>query len=243
MPNINRYETALEIISSTAIECGLGAVNNVAVNTDPAIKQLQRLLTNSGRWMALKYQWPQLLRDHTITTAGGDTGKYPLPDDFGHMIDQTGWELTQSYPLNGPLSSQDWKVLQANNADPVYLSFRFREGEFWIFPQPPPVGLQFTFEYISRGWVQDAVNSAVRKDNIVNDADVVMFEPMVMTQFLRKRFLAARGFSTQSAEQDFQEVMDLWSGKNVGAPVLSMVNGRGFPLIDIANAPDTGYGL
>lgn len=242
MANFSRYETALEVINSTAIECGLGTVTNFSSSTDPAIQQLALLLTNAGRWMGTKYPWPQLLRDYSVTTAALDTGKYDLPDDFGYMLDQTGWELTQSFPIIGPLSSQDWKVLQSNNVDPIYVSFRFREGQLWVFPQPPPVGYSISFEYISRGWVLDT-DGTTYKDKITIETDVVLYEPMLITQFLRKRFLAARGFSTQSADQDFEEIMDLWRGKTVGAPVLSMTGRRGYPLIDVRNSPETGYGL
>lgn len=242
MPDFNRYETALDIINSASIECGLGPVVNFSSSTQGHIKQLATLLTNCGRWLAAKAVWPELIRDFSLTTQSGDTGKYDLPADFGYMLDQTGWETTGSYPIAGPLSSQDWKMLQAGNIDPIYVGFRFRERQLWLYSQPPPVGLTIQFEYISRGWVLDADGTTYR-DNVTAEDDKVLYEPLIVTQFLRKRFLAARGFSTQSADQDFQEVMDMWRGKGTGAPVLYMTGRRNYPLIDIRNAPETGIGL
>jgi len=110
-----QYDTAKNIINAAAVECGLGVSSDPYASQDPAFVQLVQLLVSAGQELALKFPWEQCVKKYTITTAALDTGDYSLPSDFNWMIDQSGWEATQRYPLGGPLDSQDWQMLTNNN--------------------------------------------------------------------------------------------------------------------------------
>jgi hypothetical protein len=245
-----RYDTAGDIINSAAVECGLTAVSDPFASTDPAFIQLVQLLTNTGRELLGLYQWNRFVKTHSITTVvPPDTGDYDLPDDFAFMIDQTGWTPTNAglgLPLGGPLSEQDWAYLVNTNlaSSTIYVSFKMSQGQFQVLPQPPPTGIDIIFSYISRYWVAlSAAPTVAASDKITASDNVVFYEPILITKFLKLRFLESKGFDTTAASQQFQSVFMQWTGKDVSAPVLNAARMRVFPYLGWRNIPETNFGL
>jgi len=242
-----RYDTAANVINLAASECGLTAVPDPYVSLDPAFIQLRNILTAAGRELIALHDWQRLIKTHTITTVvPPDTGDYDLPADFGRMIDQTGWTPTNRLPLGGPLSPQDWTYLVNTNlaSSTVYVSFRQAQGQFRVLPQPPPTGIVMNFEYISRYWVATAAAPTVlAKDAPTAADDVILYEPILITKFLKLRFLEAKGFDTVAASKQFEVTFMQWTGNDISAPTLSMARMRVFPYLNWRNVPETNYGL
>ncbi len=249
-----RFETAGEIINQVLAESGLVPVSNPYSNQDPAVVQLTYLLTTVGRQLVMLHPWQMLQREHVITTQVGDSGKYTLPSDFDHMIDQTAWSRTQRVSVPGSVSPQIWQYLRGRNlvSSTIYLIFREAEGEFWVFPQPPdaavPVGLTVAFEYISRDWVQTAdtvgTSTPAYRDKPIESGDLVLFDPLLAVKMLKLRFKEARGADSTAAQNEALQVFASKTGQDVGA---ENINAAGmthpYPYLDLwRNTPDTGYG-
>lgn len=238
--------TANNILNRAAVEIGLEPLDDPFGSTDPFFVQLKFLLQSLLEDMALAYPWEQHRREHQIQTVAADTGDYPLPDDFHYMIDQTGWERTGNVPLFGPLSPQDWAYLLGRDlvSQTIYASFRLMEGNFSIFPQPPPSGLDINFEYQSQFFVRDGVDPQIFKPAVIIGIDVPLFDRTLLTRGLKARYLESKGFDSTAASFQFDKIFNMLTGKDKGAEVLSAGrNSRGFPYLDTYNnAPDTGYG-
>ena len=189
--------------------------------------------------------WSFLNPTTTIAITAGD-GDYDLPDDFGYMIPQTGWERAENVPLGGPLSPQQWAYLFGRDlvSFTIYASFRIMENKFNIFPQPPPNGLDIFFEYISREWVSSSAGGGDPDgDTVTRNDDIVLFKPVMIVQYLRFKFLDAKGFNSVSASQAFAKAWDQATEGNKSAPVLNA--GRraaGIHYLDFRNIPNTNYG-
>lgn len=246
---MSRYETAAQIINGAASECGLTAVSDPYASTDPAFVQLCTLLGSAGQEMLVLYEWQKLVKVHTITTSvPPDTGNYDLPDDFGYMIDQTGWTPTNAgsgLPLGGPLSEQDWTYLINTNLAnaTIYVSFKIAEEQFQVLPQPPPDGIVINFEYISRWWVALTDTTTPAKAAPTQSDDVILYEPILMKKFLKLRYLEAKGFDTTAAVGQFLTMFNAWTGRDTTAQILNMARSRFFPYLGYRNIPETNYGL
>ncbi len=94
-----RQKTANDIINRAAVECGLLRDNNPVGSTDENFIQLTELLNAVGQELVEVHPWQVLVKEHQITTSRFDTGNYPLPADFAYMIDQSGWERTNTRAL------------------------------------------------------------------------------------------------------------------------------------------------
>lgn len=243
---MSRYETASQCIGQVCIECGLDVPSDVYASVDRKIVQLRGLLTSSGRELISMREWQRLNVSYSFTVVFGDTGFYNLPADYGCHVDQTDWNPTNRLPLGGPLTPQDYTYLLATNlaSSTIYISFREKDGQFVVLPQPPPVGQVITFEYNSRYWIATNVAPTVlAKDAPTANDDILLYEPIVIQKLLKLRFKEATGFDTNAACQQFENAIDAWGGKDKSAPVLNAARSRGFPYLDDRNVPETNYGL
>lgn len=243
-----RYDTAQAVINAAANECGLAtpASFNPFTSNDAAYVQLVALMTQAGRELYGMHEWNILQKNFSQTMLSTDSGSYNLPADFGYMIDQTGWNPTNRLPLGGPLTPQNWEYLVSTGLakSTIYVSFKISQGLFQVLPQPPPNNSVITFEYISRWWA--AVTGAPTtpaQDFVQLATDVVLFEPILISKLLKLRFLEAKGFDTSAAAQQFINVFNQYTDKDVSAQTLNMARNRVFPYLGWRNIPETNYGL
>lgn len=243
---VDRYITAQEIINRAAVECGLTSSGDVFASTDPSFIQLRTLITTCGQELVESHEWEYLRREHSITTSSADTNGYALPDDFGYMINQTGWERANNLPVTGPLSAQQWAYLKGRDLinSTIYVSFRVMQNAFYVYPDNPiPDALSIYFEYISRNWVIPDAAPSSYEDDVQANGDIILFKPVMMVQYLKYKFLEAKGFDTSSALKAFTASYMKATGRDKGAPVLSA--GVGFsriPLLNERNVPFTNFG-
>lgn len=248
-----RYDTAANIINLAASECGLTAVADPYSSTDPAFVQFRNILTSVGRELNGMHEWQKLQQRHTINTTTTPqnpalSGQYDLPDDFAWIIPQTGWTPTGAglgLPLGGPLTPQDWTYLVGTNmaSSTIYISIRQAQGQLWVLPAPPPANTDITFEYVSRYWVADTGTVVGIRDQPVSSDNVILYEPTLITKFLKLRYLEAKGFDTTAALGQFLNAFMQWTGKDVTPPVLNAARNRTFPYLGWRNVPQTNYGL
>lgn len=243
---VNRFNTVNEIVNHVAVEVGLTPVTSVFSSGDPAFTQLTYLLTSSLQELSELYPWQILTREYSYTTGSAETGILDLPNDFGYMINQTGWERTNNVPLGGPLSAQDWTYLLGRDlvSSTIYASFRFDQNKLYIFPTPMPEGLNITFEYISRNTISITGTTPTEyTDEAVTAGDYVLFPPTLVRAMLKMRFLEAKGFDSSMATNAYYQALNSWMGKDNSAPVLSASRSRRYPFLDAYNnTPDTGFG-
>lgn len=236
-------ETANNILNRVAAEVGLDPVADPWADTAQHFVQMRYLLQTAGEELSIAHVWEWQSASHSIVTGALDTGKYPLPDDYLQMIDQTGWERSENVPLFGPLSAQDWTYLLGRDlvSYTIYASFRIHEGQFQIFPQPPPEGLNINFEYQTKNWVDGAGGLT---DSIEIGSDVVMFDRTLSTRYLKVKWLESKGFDTSKAQDDFNLIFSTITSKDKGNEIISCGrNARAFPYLDSRyNTKDSGYG-
>jgi len=244
--SITSIDTANNILNRVAAEVGLEVDLDPYGSNDKHFIQMTYLLQTCGEELCLAYPWEFLTEEHQITTSDVDSGDYALPTDFQYMIPQTGWERANNVPLFGPLTPQDWTYLLGRDlvTQTIYASFRLKEGQFSIFPQPPPDALDINFEYQRRTWVLD-VDDTTEKDSIATGADKPYFDRTLITRMLKLKFLGAKGFDTTEAQADFNQTFGFLVGKDKSGDIVSAGGGsRAYPYLDtFRNTGDTGFGV
>lgn len=239
------YEDVSSIINGAAVELGFEPAVDVLASSNPAFTQLRYLLDAAGQELVKMADWQELVEEHSITTDALDVGEYALPDDFDHMINQTGWDRTNQNPLSGPASAQMWQYLKARDyiTGSMFVVFRLKQQKFSILPNNPvPDGVNIVFEYIRNTWVSRS-DGAVYYTKVNQTSDLVLFPPILVKKFLKVKFLEAKGFDSDKAREDFANMFDASTGQDKSAPVLNAGVTRGFPYLDTGrNIPYTGYG-
>jgi hypothetical protein len=241
--SFNRIKQAADIVSEVGVEIGLPKVQDPFTTIDPQYQRMIQLLSVAGNALGEFYPWARLINRFSLTTVQNQT-EYDLPLDWDAMIDQTLWRQGGLYP-GYPSSPQVWQYF-SNILAGVTLTVLFREqdGKLLIWPSVGG-GIPVNMEYRSRGWVRVGDEATgIYKDHIAQGTDWVLHDPLLISRFLKLKFLEALGFDTQAAKDEFNVVIEARSAKDNSAPVLSMSQGMaGFRLIDAGNAPETGYGF
>ena len=241
---IGTLTNAGDILNRVAAEVGIQPVVSPYTNIDPAFIQMQYLLNTAGEELMYSAAWELLVRSHQFVTAVGDTGVYDLPDDFAYMINQTLWERSENIPLGGPLSAQEWTYLKGRDfaSSTLYASFRIAQGTFNLYPDPPAVGLDINFEYITKNWAVNSDGDPI--DRVATDEDVPQFDRTLITRAVKVKFLEAGGFDTTKAQADLNQIFGLLTGNEKASPVLDAGrNGFGIPYLGDGNIPFTNFGL
>lgn len=242
MPDFNRFITGQQIVERALKVIGLTVPTSISGATDATSVQIWALLTELGQELLDEFQWEFRTKTYTFATAS-PTLVYDLPTDFQRFIDATGWNGTARIPLIGPMTAQEWALLQARQLGGTTLRLQFiirnNQIEFYFVPDDANT---ININYIGRGWVQDAAVPTTFKDTLVNDADVVLYDPRLIVSMLRFRWRRLKGFDTTDLEQEYNNA--LINAKNNDTPGrdLQLSRANRYPYIGNFNLPDTGIG-
>jgi|LNFM01.1.fsa_nt_gb hypothetical protein len=234
-------DTVLEIIRQVSGEVGIPRPSAAVSALDTSTQQLLTLLKSAGFELTIYYNWEQLTKEwQQTTTASVDS--YALPADFSYFTDQTQWDRTNRWPLLGPKSGQEWQWLKGGLlASGPRIRYRLRGGKFLIHPVPTSA-LDLRAEYISSYWIEtDPIGSEVYKGTITADSDIPVLDFWLLVKYLKYKFWAAKGFDTTSYRDDFLMVFDSLTGKDKGAPLLSLSPKQTPMLVGYHSVPDGSW--
>ena len=248
-------QSVLWIIQQAMSELGLPVPREAVANEDDLVRQFVALLNRTGYELVQGYPWEQLDKQFVLETVEGKD-QYDLPSDWSYFIDQTQWDRTNHWPLLGPKSPQEWQWLKGGllSSGPR-LRYRVWDGQFTIFPTPSAVNTPsadntgvfapwtLAMEYISRNWLQDAIVANTTYDMVHADTDIVLLDPWIVIAYLKLKFREAKGLDNTSFKEDFVQLFWSRTGKNKGAPILTMAPRARTMLIGVNNIPDGSWNV
>lgn len=239
---MSRYNTALKIVQDVMKKIGLPTPGTVVGNTDATVVQMLQLLQDLGQELAKRADWQMFSRTHTMSVIT-PTLEYAVPSDLDFYIPNTGWNNTARIPLIGPLTDQQWALLQARQlgGTTLYLQFTQQQDKI-VFYFAPTTAQSVTINYRGRGWVQAALSATTFQDEILLDADSVLFDPLLVRMGLNLAWRQAKGFDVTKLQADFEIYLDEVQVKDKASPDLHISRQRSYPYIGIYNLPDTGFG-
>lgn len=219
------YWSSLALLNQIAAELGLPKITTVVGESTVQSAQLLALLNSAGNELLTYYPWEQFRKEWVFDTAIG-SGEYDLPDDWSYAIDQTQWDRTDHWPLIGPKSAQEWAWLKGGLlAAAPRLRFRVSGGKFLIWPVPSattsPSQYTIAQEYVTKDWVEDPSTNRT-SDMVTVDYELVKYNPWLVVKYTKLKFYQLKGFDSAAVEADFMRIYNGLTGKDVGAPVLTL---------------------
>jgi hypothetical protein len=235
----------LSVVQDASDELGLPHPSAVLSNSDLTVVQLAALTRAAGDTLVKRRLWRFLVELHSITTTTAEY--YALPSDYSRIIDNTTWDGTNHWPLDGPLLSQEWQYLTRGivSSGPR-MQFRFSENRIQVRPTPVTAGLSLSFFYISKYWIY--VDGLLPTDDVTRqaafqlDSDLIAFDHRLIVDSVKLRFLQAKGFDTTAVAQDLQNSLDDAVSADTGAMKLNLARGSlYYPLVGVQNIPDGSW--
>lgn len=166
--------------------------------------------------------------------------EYPLPSDWKKQIPQTEWDRTNRWPLSGPQSSQAWQSFKSGI---VYAGPRERFrilGNCITLNPPPPDGLLFAFEYVSKNWVVSSTGTP--KPAFTADDDTCIYDDSLMILGAKVLFLQAKGLDFSLEGAQFSSLLSQCKAQDASAPALSISPRRTSQFLSDRNIPDGSWG-
>lgn len=140
--------TIKQLLQNFCYRVNVPAPNSFVGVTSPTEQQYLSLFQYIGDNLRNRaYQWPQLKRGYTFNTQT-DVRKYQLPGDFYRILESNEWDLTNQWPMRGPLSDYNFAVREF-----AVVSLQTRKG----FRLIGPVNYLFStspYSQRSQGWFE-----------------------------------------------------------------------------------------
>lgn len=239
------HQPFLQIIQQAMLELGLGKPTTAVGNPDQQVAQVVALAMREARETMSRGAsvggWQLLRKEYVFSlVTGQDT--YPIPADADHLCEQTAWDRTFRWQLQGPLSPQEWQVLKSG-ISPTGPRRRFRiiGGAFTVDPVPSSAG-QLVYEYYSSNWCQSA--AGVGQNQWKADTDTYLLDDDSLMLGIIWRFRRAKGLDYDTERQEWQNCVDRALARQASARTLSLnTTSSDLNLLTNANVPDTGFGM
>src|SRR5262245_53455467 len=198
------YWNALAVVRQITGELGLPVPASLVGTDDQSTTQMVALLNSAGNELLLYYPWEQFTEFWNLSTSDG-LDKYDLPDDWAYFKDQTQWDKTNSWPLLGPKSAQEWSwITNGGIASAPSTRYRVFQDKLVLFPVPGATPCDLAMEYIRRNWVLRT--DSTETDMVVADSDLVQYHPWMMVKFIKLKFYELKGFDTTAVQGDFSRI-------------------------------------
>jgi hypothetical protein len=231
----------LSLIQGACGELNLAQPTAVVASTDLQTRQLLALAKKEGKELARRFNWELLKKEGTFTTLAAETQVTSITTtftSFGRIIDNSMWNRTQSRPVRGPLSDQQWQRRLAAAAQVgVEFYFRIRGGSI-LFNPLPPAGDSIYFEYVSNKWCQSAGGTA--QVDWAADTDTGIIDEEIMRLGVIWRFRKAKGLDYSEEFRTYELALEQVFGPDGGNDVLNM---EGVPDEWGVNIPDGSWVL
>lgn len=181
----------------------------VIASNDDQMKQLLALSNREGReQISLAGGWPQFRGEQLITLVNGQAA-YNFPADFDSYMPATIWDRDQRWPINGPLSAQEWQYVKSGiiNTQP-WFRYRVMDGQIFFDPTPDSTtaGHTVVIEYQSNAWCQSAGGTA--QSAWAADTDTFKLNDDIMVLGIKWRFLAAKRLDYSEEKKAWADCVD-----------------------------------
>ena len=249
-------QSVLWVVQQAMIEMGLTKPPQVVTSPDITVQQMLALLNRAGSDMVIGYPWEQLTKEYLFNTAnctvvttpsGPPILSQPLPADWSYFLDQTQWDRTNHWPLLGPKTAQEWQWLKGGllSSGPR-IRYRVVGGNLELFPGAFPPAQSYSdiaMEYVADTWLESSRTANTFYSQVQADEDLVLFDPWVISAYLKLKYWEAKGLDTSAYSKDFVNVWEARIGKNKGAPMLTLAPRARSMLIGINNIPDGSWNV
>jgi hypothetical protein len=189
----------------------------------------------------------QITLDRICTATGTTTliaeqDAYSVPADFLGMVDQSQWDRSNKWAMQGPLECQEWQSLRSGiSPSGIQTRFRVWKGKIYIDPAPSSV-VTLSFEYISSYFISTA--GGVSQADFVADTDYCLIDEDLIELDTIWRFKRMKGLDYQEEYNTAQKAIDRDRGRLISGRILNLSSRKGsYPFIGYNNIPDNGYGV
>jgi hypothetical protein len=185
--------TLLTIAQSVLKETKNSSIPTTIIgNTQDVAMQILEVLKVSMVELARSYDWQELQKERTFSSVASTEG-YNLPTDFDRFVNDTFWNTSEMWPVKGPMTPEEWRILKnstiSGGATTEY--FRIRQGQTLLFPIPTSSTDSYIYEYITNNIINSSDGSG--QTAWLADTDVPVIDEYIVRLDATWRWLEKNG--------------------------------------------------
>lgn len=213
--------TLLTIVQGACDRIGLPRQSSVVSSADQTVRSLLALANEEGAALAREYPWQALTVETSFTTLAADqqTTLAVAAADFDRFVDDSMWDRTADWKIEGPISAQEWQQNKALVAAGTTYWFRVRGGAILFTPQPT-AGNTVYFEYISKNFCKSSGGTG--QSAWAADTDTGVLPEELTTMGIVWRFKMSKGLAYADDLQKYNVEVSNAIARDGGKPVLNM---------------------
>lgn len=232
----------LTVAQNVLREAGFNNLTSIASSSDENARRLFGLANREGKALMKRHDWTVLQKEHAFSTADG-TANYALASDFDRFLPTTGWDRTNYWALQGPISPQEWQVIKSGITQTgPRRRYRIKPSSQtnYIYLDPTPSSIDsVVFEYVSNQWAQTSGGSALSAYASDTDVAIGPFEYLIELG-MKWRFLASLGMAYAEERQEYDREVSLAIARDGDMGRLSLNGPQRFS--QGSNVPESGFG-
>ncbi len=195
--------TILSIVRAASSRLSLPIPAAVVSATDKTTIDMLALAQQEGMELSRRTAWKALTAEKTFSTTAASAQTGALPSDLDWIIPETMFNRDLKWRVVGPISSDEWQLIQASLTSTVFPAFRIR-GTSLLMTPTPTAGQTVGYEYITKNWCQSSLGAP--QAAWTADSDTAILDEELHTLGLIWRFLRSKGldFTAELAEYEKQ---------------------------------------
>jgi hypothetical protein len=243
MASVQKLQPVLYEVQQACILLGLPVPVGVYDSQDATSRMMGAAVNLAGIMVNDAKDW-QSQRFPVEFVGDGLRTEYDLPPEFDRFVDQTGWSTANQQPVM-VMSPQQWAMAKAQvGTFLVQPGLRVMRNKA-VFFTAPQAGDTIRFEFINANWVVDGDDGITLKQYATKNADVPVWDWLLMVHAVRVKWLELKGMNTAAAQNDFTDRLAQIENSDQPGQVLSL---NGSPVYAVPylngwrNVPSTGFG-
>src|SRR5512139_821100 len=219
--------SVIQIVNRACDELGLPRPGSTGLvgSSSPDDRQMLALLNAAGLDLVAHHDWSTLIATASIVTATASSS-YALPTDFDRIVDNTGWDRTNYFPMVGSISPQKHQFWLSSSVVAPTTRKEFRlyidNTASTVYVHPAPTSVEtLSFLYIKKNWVTNSLGASA-DSAIATDDDLPLFLPKLMVKELKWRFRAAKGLDANALKMESDSLRDLLVARDIGSGAVDM---------------------
>lgn len=215
----------LELITDAADDIGLPRITSVIGNTDPMARGMLRAAQREGIELAGRHAWRALKFEKTFTSVAALIQTSAVPTDYDRTVPDTFWNRTQTRPVEGPISEQEYAEILGRGTTYFHQAYLMRGSDI-VFVNIPTAGETMAYTYVSKYWVGGTGSTTPTKTAFAIDTDIPYLDDECMRLGIVWRFKKAKGLGYGEDFNAYEMRVAQIAGRDGGRRILDMNSSR-----------------
>lgn len=222
---------------------GWDSLSTIGSSTDKTAVQIKAICNQELTNLAARFNWRQLMREHSFTTVQGQPF-YTMEDDFAYLITDSVYNKDEYYKLRSSMTEYQWNAWQhgllGSLSHQRYRLMSGGSGNVLKLSPTPETAEDLVLFYQANTPIRN--DDGTFKKHYENDEDTSVLPEDVIEMGVMWRFRHAKGLDYSAELAEYNEMSRTRFAQTVNESSIPIPAGVVSPEVTDGYVPDSGFG-